>query len=218
MRRPKWIDGKTGRRSDTAHSYIHCQKDNPNLKVLTAMRVNRVILEGTTAAAVECFLNPEFHPNAKQKFVIRARKYIVLSSGALATPGILERSGIGNPDILTKVGIKPLVNLPGVGDNYQDHQLTGYAYAIPEDEETMDDIARNVPEERKRVDELFKTGKGGLATNYADAGTKLRPTVEEVAKMGTAFQRVWGDFYEKYPDKPVAFITVRYNTTGLFAR
>ena len=46
---------------------------------------------------------------------------VVLSSGTLGTPQILERSGVGNGDLLRQLGIKVVSNLPGVGEEYQDH-------------------------------------------------------------------------------------------------
>jgi hypothetical protein len=50
--------------------------------------------------------------------VARASKLVVISAGALGSPAILERSGIGNKTILEKHGIKQIVDLPGVGENY----------------------------------------------------------------------------------------------------
>ena len=46
---------------------------------------------------------------------------VVLSSGTLGSPQILERSGVGNGDLLRQLGIKVVSNLPGVGEEYQDH-------------------------------------------------------------------------------------------------
>lgn len=79
----------------------------------------------------------------------------------------------------------------------------------------MDDILRDDVDELSRVNELFKTGKGGLATNFADAGSKLRPTEDEVTKMGPAFQRLWLDYFKNAPDKPVGFITLFAGFYGL---
>jgi alcohol oxidase len=49
---------------------------------------------------------------------------IVISGGTLSSPLILQRSGIGDPEKLQKAGVKPIVDLPGVGLNFQDHYLT----------------------------------------------------------------------------------------------
>lgn len=60
------------------------------------------------------------HPDADQSPVIaKASKLVVLSAGAFGSPPILERSGIGSKAVLDAVGVKQLVDLPGVGENYQ---------------------------------------------------------------------------------------------------
>jgi choline dehydrogenase-like flavoprotein len=60
----------------------------------------------------------------QQSRTFRARKQIVVSGGTLSSPLILQRSGIGDANKLRKVGVKPIVDLPGVGLNFQDHYLT----------------------------------------------------------------------------------------------
>lgn len=60
----------------------------------------------------------------QQSRTFKARKQIIISGGTLSSPLILQRSGIGDPEKLKKAGVKPLVDLPGVGLNFQDHYLT----------------------------------------------------------------------------------------------
>ena len=55
--------------------------------------------------------------------VVRAKKLVVITAGALGTPQILERSGVGNSKILTALDIPVVSDVPGVGENYQDHHL-----------------------------------------------------------------------------------------------
>jgi choline dehydrogenase-like flavoprotein len=59
---------------------------------------------------------------------VKARKMVVLSAGANGTPLILERSGVGQKEILEKAGVPLVEELDGVGHDYQDHHLTLYAY------------------------------------------------------------------------------------------
>ena len=64
--------------------------------------------------------NPRVHPNAtKEISVARASQLVVVSGGAFGSPCILERSGIGAKSLLEKYGVDVVVDLPGVGDNYQ---------------------------------------------------------------------------------------------------
>lgn len=72
------------------------------------------------ATGVAFVNNPLFHPDAPTEIrTVRGTKLVVISSGSLGTPGILERSGIGAKGTLEGVGVKQQVDLPGVGDNYQ---------------------------------------------------------------------------------------------------
>jgi alcohol oxidase len=81
----------------------------------------QVILEGDRAVGVKLVPTKPLAPGQLKSRVIRARKQIIVSGGTLSSPLILQRSGIGDPEKLRKVGVKPLVDLPGVGLNFQDH-------------------------------------------------------------------------------------------------
>lgn len=72
---------------------------------------------------------------------MKASKLVVVSAGALGTPQVLERSGVGNPEILKKLDIPVVSDLPGVGEDYQDHHLLLYPYKSTLDEsETLDGL------------------------------------------------------------------------------
>ncbi|RYP23894.1 hypothetical protein DL767_008699 [Monosporascus sp. MG133] len=62
------------------------------------------------------------------KRIVRSRKLVVLPCGSLGTPPILERSGVGSPEILKQAGAPLVANWPGVGRGYQDHNLSLYVY------------------------------------------------------------------------------------------
>ena len=82
--------------------------------------------------------------------IFRARKQIVVSCGTLSSPLVLQRSGIGDAEKLRKVGVKPIVDLPGVGLNFQDHYLTFSVYRAKPETESFDDFVRGDPETQKR--------------------------------------------------------------------
>lgn len=72
------------------------------------------------AVGVEFTCDPVSYPDADQSSnIVRALKFVVVSAGAFGSPAILERSGIGAERVLKQCGIEQLVNLPGVGENYQ---------------------------------------------------------------------------------------------------
>lgn len=111
--------------------YDGLNRDNYHL--LTATRVEKVVFKGKTAEGVE--ISPRWaeahegkgkgkgkiNRKGSGKRVIRARKEIVLSAGAIHTPQILQLSGIGPASLLKQAKIPVIVDLPGVGANLQDH-------------------------------------------------------------------------------------------------
>jgi alcohol oxidase len=139
---------------------------------------------------------------------IRARKQIVISGGTLSSPLILQRSGIGDPEKLRKAGVKPLVDLPGVGLNFQDHYLTFSVFRAKPDVDSFDDFVRGDPKVQEKVfDQWNINGTGPLATNGIDAGVKVRPTEEELKTMDKwpcpEFRSGWDSYFKNKPDKPV---------------
>ncbi|KAI1121035.1 GMC oxidoreductase-domain-containing protein [Nemania abortiva] len=120
------------KRQDTANKYLLpriASGRHPNLHVLLKTEVIRVILENQIAVGVKCqpnYLFQEATSLPAQK--IGAKKMVIVSSRAFGSPLILERSSIEDPEILKAASIKPVTNLPGVSNNYQDHQLMVYSY------------------------------------------------------------------------------------------
>ncbi|KAB8300503.1 hypothetical protein EYC80_000668 [Monilinia laxa] len=209
----KWINRDTGRRSDAAHAYIHSTRAvHSNLHLMCNTKVDKVILENGRAVGVQTVPTKPLHVNQRPR-VFRARKQIVVSGGTLSSPLILQRSGIGDPKKLQKAGVKPIVDLPGVGLNFQDHYLTFSVYRAKPGTESFDDFARGVPDVQKAVfDEWNIKGTGPLATNGIDAGVKVRPTEEELKEMETwptpHFKSGWESYFKNKPDKPVMHYSV----------
>ncbi|KAI0693654.1 GMC oxidoreductase-domain-containing protein [Cytidiella melzeri] len=204
---PKWIS-EDGRRSDVAHHFIY-DKKRDNVTLIVGHIVKRVIFDGKRAVGIEYVQNPRLHPQAASLEVItaRAKRLVVVSAGAFGSPVILERSGIGSKDVLEKYGVEPLVDLPGVGENYQDHQVIFGQYLASEDSDTIDAIVRNEqPSLDTFSDEWKQTGKGLMASNALDAGIKLRFTPEELDAIGPEFKKKWEAYYASRDDCPALLI------------
>lgn len=205
----KWINPETGRRSDAPHGFIHPQiAKGCNLHLLCDTKVARVIIENGKAVGVEVVPAEAPTDSSAPVTTIKARKLVVVSSGALGTPQILERSGIGALEVLKAAGIKQVVNLPGVGTNYQDHNLIVPAYHVAPETITHDDFRRGNPDVLEQGEKDFADGKGIYATNFINSGGKVRPTEKEVEEMGPEFQKFYDEYYRDAPDKPVMFICV----------
>ena len=87
-----------------------------NLTIMTSTQISKVIFDGSKAIGVECIQNKR-----KASLTIHAKKEIILSAGAISSPQILQLSGIGDKDLLNKLGIKTIHHNPAVGKNLQDH-------------------------------------------------------------------------------------------------
>ncbi|MBS0908922.1 choline dehydrogenase [Tatumella sp. JGM118] len=107
---------KNGRRSSTARGYLDQAKQRSNLTIVTHATTDRILFEGKRAIAVE-------YLQGDNKTPVRAtaRKEVLLSAGAIASPQILQRSGVGPAELLKKFNIPLVHDLPGVGENLQDH-------------------------------------------------------------------------------------------------
>ena len=87
-----------------------------NLHLRTNARVSRVIFEGNKAVGIAyVHAKNRGHKGEVRETIVRARKCVVLSSGTLGTPQILERSGVGDAKLLKELDIKVVSDLPGVG-------------------------------------------------------------------------------------------------------
>ena len=73
---------------------------------------------------------------------VRVKKEVILCAGVLRTPAILEYSGIGNAALLEKLGIEPLVDLPGVGENLQDQAFIPVQYHLKPEVKTKGELPR----------------------------------------------------------------------------
>ncbi|KAL0955068.1 hypothetical protein HGRIS_003985 [Hohenbuehelia grisea] len=201
-----YIDRESGRRSDAAHHYIYNQESNKNLEVQASCSVVKVLFEGTRAVGVQ-YINNGL--GLSEPSIARATKLVVVSAGAFGSPGILQRSGIGSGTVLMRSGVQQLVDLPGVGQNYQDHNISFPPYLASEDSKTLDGIFQKDPEiVDLAAEQWYGHGQGLLATNGIEAGGKLRPTVEELKELGPAFEQRWNDYFVPAPDKPVVWVGI----------
>ncbi len=111
---PMHMTVKDGVRWSTANAYLKPALDRPNLKVITGALSQRILLEGKRATGVEFVRD-----GGKQ--ILGANREVILSAGPIASPHLLQLSGIGPGAVLQQAGIEVIHDLPGVGENLQDH-------------------------------------------------------------------------------------------------
>ncbi|KAJ6625796.1 GMC oxidoreductase-domain-containing protein [Mycena sp. CBHHK59/15] len=116
-----------GERSSSATAYLAPNfLQRPNLDVLINTQVTRVLQTGSLT-----FRGVEFAADAQApRHRVTARKEVILSAGTVGTPNVLMHSGIGNSSTLARLGIKPLHNLPSVGQNLSDHTFLGNQWSV----------------------------------------------------------------------------------------
>lgn len=113
---------KNGRRHSAARAYLHpVLKERKNLSVICNALTIRILFEGKKAVGVEYLKNG-------RAYTARARE-IIACGGAINSPQLLQLSGIGNASELAKLGIPVVMDLPGVGENLQDHLEVYVQYA-----------------------------------------------------------------------------------------
>jgi 5-(hydroxymethyl)furfural/furfural oxidase len=114
------------RRATSAQSYLtHEVRLRPNLLIMSGVRVERLHIDGNVATGVRVL-------RGKNALEVRAGT-VVLCAGAIHSPAILLRSGIGPADELKFRGIEARLDLPGVGKNLQNHPYLFFALTLPRD-------------------------------------------------------------------------------------
>ncbi|SVC58968.1 uncharacterized protein METZ01_LOCUS311822, partial [marine metagenome] len=161
-----------GRRMNTAHCYLRPVLHRPNLDIVTKAMTHKVLLEGTRCTGLVYEKNGEL-------IQINCGKEIILSAGGIASPQILELSGIGQPLVLKQHGIKVHHELEAVGENFRDHLLPRVKWKLK-----IRDISYNTRAQGLglvgQVLKYFTTGKGFLSLPSSSLGAwlKTRPELQ----------------------------------------
>ncbi|WP_371231817.1 choline dehydrogenase [Pseudomonas sp. QE6] len=113
-----------GRRSSTARGYLDQARERPNLTIVTHALTDRILFSGKRAIGATYL-----HGNDNDLKEVRARREVLVCSGAIASPQLLQRSGVGPSALLRDLGIDVVHDLPGVGRNLQDHLEMYLQYA-----------------------------------------------------------------------------------------
>jgi choline dehydrogenase len=103
-----------GRRSSTARGYLDQARQRSNLRIVTYALTDRILFSGQRAIGVAYLVKDK-------PYMAHARREVLLCSGAIASPQILQRSGVGPATLLRGLDIPLVIDLPGVGANLQDH-------------------------------------------------------------------------------------------------
>lgn len=117
---------RAGQRVSAANAFLHPVMHRPNLRVALRTLVDRVMFEGRRAVGVLARRDREL-------IEVRARREVILAAGSLATPKILQLSGVGPADTLRSAGVEVVVDSPNVGARLREHLVFMMQYRLAQD-------------------------------------------------------------------------------------
>lgn len=173
---PGTIHPVTKERSYSAVAYYQPASQRSNLHLLTGANVHEIILEKTDASGDVAATGVKFTRDEKE-ITIRAWKEVIVAAGAFQSPKLLELSGIGSADLLGSLGIDIIIDIPGVGENLQDHLMTGFSFEVKDGVETIDDLARNDPAAMEAAMGAYMADKTGPFTTPGVKSVAFMPFV-----------------------------------------
>lgn len=160
---------RKGWRCSTAVAYLHPAGKRANLRVETEARATRVLFEGTRAVGVQ-------YEQRGRLREARATREVVLSAGALQSPQLLQLSGIGSASLLQPMGIPVVKELPGVGENLQDHLQLRVLYKVTRPITTNDELRTPFGQIKIGLKWLlFRKGPLAIGINQGGLFTRVLP-------------------------------------------
>lgn len=162
---------KNGLRCSSATAYLRPARGRKNLTILTHAMTRRIAVTDGRACGVEI-------ERDGQRQTVEARREIILAAGAIGSPQILQLSGIGPGALLQGLGIDVLMDLPGVGENLQDHLQARAVYEVTEP--TLNDEVNSWLGQMKiGIEFAFKrTGPMTMGASQVGAFARSRPDAE----------------------------------------
>jgi choline dehydrogenase-like flavoprotein len=152
---------RDGRRCSVAVAYLHPAMSRPNLSVETYMQVHRVLFDGGRAIGVQAQRLGELHE-------LRAEREVILCGGSYNSPHLLMLSGVGPAETLGVLQIPVVEDLPGVGQNLQDHPAAGLTWTHDEPVSLLNAVSE------ENLAAFMDGGRGPLTSNIAEAGGFIR--------------------------------------------
>lgn len=189
------VDPATKERSYATTGYYHPVKDRKNLVVITGAVVDKILFDKQSSQATKAS-DVQYQHNGETK-TVTATKEVILAAGAFQSPKILELSGIGNSELLTKHGIEVIKNLPGVGENLQDHLICCISYRAVDSFDSLDALVRQEPEAVGQAMQEYATNRSGpLASTGIEAYAYL-PVIDH--GFGSGMKRLQNLIRENRP-------------------
>ncbi len=164
---------RNGERWSAARAYVDPARGRPNFTVRTSVSVDRLLIEQGRVTGVVV-------RRGRDTEVLRAKAGVVLAAGAFNTPQLMMLSGLGPAAHLASVGVSPLVDLPGVGEDLQDHIDYVVSYQTESKDAIGDSLAGTFRMAKAIIEHRLRR-TGIMTTPYAEAGGFWRTTPDAPA-------------------------------------
>ena len=194
----------TARQRSYSVAYYEPIIGRSNLRVFTGALVRKILFAGNSS--LKTATGVEYTHDSTTK-TVTARKEVITAAGALQSPKILELSGIGSIDILKSHGIPAVIENPNVGENLQDHLISGMSFEVVDEVETVDDLGRRKPEALQAAMDEYMTKQSGPFSRAPVFSTSFMPVVELQSEEG---RKEINELLEKYPSKQTDHASHRY--------
>ncbi|KAI0079798.1 alcohol oxidase [Panus rudis PR-1116 ss-1] len=156
------VDAHNRSRSFSANGYYDSRATRQNLVVLTGAQATHIEFADSSPGALRA-TKVHFVTDSNVTSSASVSRDIVLSAGAIKTPQLLELSGIGNATFLQGLGIKPVIDLPGVGEHFQDHFGLAPTFLSVPNATTWDEL--NDPEIEPALFQQYVANRSGLLSS-----------------------------------------------------
>jgi choline dehydrogenase len=144
---------RNGLRHSAASAYLNPARKRHNLRIITNAVTQKILFENTRATGVLVLQNG-------QELLVKAHREVLLAAGAFNSPQLLEISGIGGAARLASAGVQTVLDLPGVGENLQDHYMTIASLRLKQGHLTINELTKGFAILRQAI--KFALSRGGL--------------------------------------------------------
>jgi choline dehydrogenase-like flavoprotein len=186
------IDSSKGERSHAGTAFLENALKRGNVTLKTGVKVNKITFDEGTTSDGRVNAQGVSYTYKEQAYLVVARE-IILCAGTFESPAILERSGIGSRKVLKAANIPVLYELPGVGENLQDHLNCSLSCEVQDHVPTRDGVIRNPKAQEEALLEYKQSRSGrlseGPAHSFAFTPLQMLETPSETQELTEAVKR-----------------------------
>lgn len=191
------VDPVSKTRSYTASAYYAPASQRPNLNVIVEAHVEST---GFARGGNGMVANTVHFTCQGNHCTVDVRKEVIVAAGTFHSPKILELSGIGGSPLLKSLDVPVVIDNPNVGENLQDHLMTGVSFEVNEGVMTGDSLMRQDPDAIQAAMQMYQTYKAGPMTVGGIASHAFMPMIDLDPATGKSAELT--NSFEQFPPGP----------------